>query len=133
HGLAARELPVAGAVAEGLGSERADRTEVDHVPRELGIHRAAHEGEDLRVLAAPGHAELHDAGDFLPEPDAARAVDAARHVGRDERPDVLVYHHALLLLVARSRTAIADGEVLQLALASLVADRAVERMVDEQE
>ncbi len=35
--------------------------------------------------------------------------------------------------VARGRRAVADREVLQLALAALVADRAVERMVDQQE
>ena len=36
-------------------------------------------------------------------------------------------------VVARADAAVADREVLQLALAALVADRAVERMVDQQE
>src|SRR5690606_40528387 len=64
---------------------------------------------------------------------AARAVDAARHIGRDERTEVLVLHDALLLGIARYAPAEAEREILQLALAALVADRAVERMVDQQE
>src|SRR6185503_6370733 len=100
---------------------------------ELAVDRAADEGDDLRVLAAPGHAELHHAGDLLAEAHAPRALDAARHVGRDEGAQVLVHDDALLFLVARGAAAVADREVLQLALAALVADRAVERVVDEQE
>ena len=67
-------------VAERLGGERADRAQVDHVARQLGIHRLADEGDDLGMLAAADHAQLHDAGDLLAEAHAARAVDAARHV-----------------------------------------------------
>jgi hypothetical protein len=36
-------------------------------------------------------------------------------------------------LVARGGTAVADGQILQLALAALVADRAIQRVVDQQE
>src|SRR6266496_4542335 len=133
HGFAPRQLPVARRVAERLGGERADRAQVDDVSGELGVHRLADESDDLGVLAAPDHAELHDAADLLAEAHAARAVDAARHVGRDERTQALVQHHALLFGVARGALAVADREVLELAFAALVADRAVERMVDEQE
>ena len=59
-------------------------------------------------------------------------MDAARHVGRNERPEVLVHHDALVLVVARAARAVPDREILKLAFAALVADRAVERMVDEQ-
>ena len=48
-------------------------------------------------------------------------------------PEVLVLDHALALGVARDVAAEAHREILQLALAALVADRAVERMVDQQE
>ena len=68
------------------------------------------------------------------EAHAARAVDAARHLlHRDQRADVLGEDDALVLVVARRRRAVADREILQLALAALVADRAVERVVDQQE
>jgi hypothetical protein len=76
---------------------------------------------------------LLDAGDVLAEAHAARAVDAARHVGGHKRADVLVLHHALALIETRGVAAEAHGEVLQLALATLVADRAIQRVVDEQE
>ena len=134
HRTAPRELPGPRRVAERLRGQRADRADVDHVAGQLGVDRVADERDDLRVLAATDHAELHDAGDFLAEADAARALDATRHLlGRDERPQVLVEDDALRFGVPRRRSAIADREVLQLAFAALVADRAVERMVDQQE
>ena len=96
HRLAARQLPRARRVAERLRRQRADRADVDRVAGELGIDRLADERDDLRVLAAADHAELHDAGDLLAEADAARALDAARHLlGRDQRAQVLVEHDAL--------------------------------------
>jgi len=133
HRLAPRQLPGARSEAEGLGGQRAHRAEVDDVARQLRVDGLLDEGHDLGVLAAEGLAEFHLAGDLGGEADAARAVDAARHVGRHQRAEVLVEDDALLFLVARGRRAIADREVLQLAFAALVADRAVERVVDQQE
>ncbi|MCY1501637.1 hypothetical protein D9M68_357180 [compost metagenome] len=134
HRLAARQFPGAGAVAERLARERADRADVDHVARQLGVDRVAEEGFDFGVLAAVRHAELHHAGHFLAETDAARAMDAAAHFFHaDQRADVLVEHDALFFFVARRRTAVADGQVLQLAFAALVADGAIQRVVDQQE
>ena len=132
--LAPRQLPGAGGVAERLARQRADRTEVDHVAGDLGIDRGVDERQDLRVLAAPGHAEFHDPGDLLAEAHATRAVDAAAHLlGGNQRAEVLVKDDALGLVVARGRAAVADRQILQLALAALVADRAVERVIDQQE
>jgi hypothetical protein len=132
--LATRQLPCAGAVAEGLAGERAHRADVDHVARQLAVDRAAGDGGDLAVLAAVNHAQLHHAGHFLAEAHAAGAMDAARHLlHRDQRADVLVEDDALFFGVAAGAAAIADGQVLQLALAALVADGAVQRVVDEQE
>ena len=134
HRLAAAQFPGAGAVAEGLAGERADRTDVDHVARQFAVDGAAGQRGDLAVLAAVDHAELHDPGHFLAEAHAARAVDAAGHLlHADQRADVLVEDDALVLGVARGRLAVAHGEVLQLAFAALVADGAVQRVVDEQE
>ncbi len=132
--LAARQLPGAGAVAEGLAGERADRADVDHVARQLGVDRTTDEGLDLGMLAAVGHAQFHHAGDFLAEAHAAGALDAAAHfLHGDQRADVLGEHHALFFFVARLARAIAHGQVLQLALTALVTDRAVQRVVDQQE
>jgi hypothetical protein len=51
----------------------------------------------------------------------------------DQRPDVLVPHHPLALGEPRGVTAIAQRHILQLALAALIADRAIQRMIDQQE
>src|SRR5206468_10154512 len=134
HALAARQLPRARLVAERLAGDRADRAQVDHVARELGIDGAAIDRGDLGMLAAMDHAELHHAGHFLAEADATRAVDAACHLfERQQRTHVLRQHDALFFGVARRGAAVAHRQILQLAFAALVADRAIERVVDEQE
>ena len=80
------------------------------------------------------HAELHHAGHLLAKANAAGAVDAAAHLLHgNQRADVLVEDNALFFLVAGRRSTVAHGQVLQLAFATLVADGAVERVVDQQE
>ena len=79
---------------------------------------------------APSSGHARDLGD---EAHAARALDAAVHRGLDERAEVFVLDRALVLGKARGIGAVGHRLVLQVAFAALVADRAVERMVDEQE
>jgi hypothetical protein len=82
----------------------------------------------------PYHAQLHHAGHFLAKTYAAGAVDAARHLfHRDQRTGALVEHHPFFLVVARRGFTVAHGQILQLAFAALVADRAIERVIDQQE
>src|SRR5205807_7452607 len=88
---------------------------------------------NLHVLAAADGAELRHAGDLGHEPDAARAVDAAIHDGLDQDPHILVFDRALVLLESAGIDAVGHGLILQVALPALVADRAVERMIDQQE
>src|SRR5262249_16596974 len=84
--------------------------------------------------AAPGGAEIGNAGNFGGEADAARAMDATRHDRLDERPHIFVFDRALLLAITvEGGAAIAHRLILEIALAALSADRAVERMVDQQE
>ena len=132
-GLGLGELPGPGVEGVGLGGQRADRAEIDDIARQFRGERLLDIGADLHVLAAPGGAELFDARDLGDEADAARAVDTARHVGLDQRAEILVRHGALVLGEARAVEAVGHRLVLQVALAALVADRAVERMVDQQE
>ena len=130
--LAARQFPGTRRKAEWFGRQRADRAQVDDITGQFRINRSIDEGENLRTLAAVHHAEFHDSGNFLAEPHAARAVNAARHVGRDQRTEILVDDDSLLFLIARGTAAIADRQILQLALAALIADRTIERMIDQQ-
>ena len=72
------------------------------------------------------------AGDFGHEADAARAQDAAVHRGLDQRAEIFVLDRALVLAEAALIDAVGHGLVLQIAFAALIADRAIERMIDQQ-
>src|SRR5262249_49416021 len=73
-------------------------------------------------------------GDLLAEADAAVAEDAALTVDRDQRRELdRLLEMALRVGEAAATRAPAHGDVLQRAFAAFVADRAVERVVDEQE
>ena len=131
--LATAQLPGAGAVAERLVGERAHRANVHHVARQLGVDGGADKALDLGVLATVGHAQLHGASNLLTKAHAAGAVNAPAHFFHaDQRAHVFVEDHALFFFVARSRAAVTHRQVLQLALAALVANRAVQRVVDQQ-
>ena len=85
------------------------------------------------VGAALGEAEHRIPGDLVHETDAAGAHDAALVIEPDARADIDVlrlFH--LHVHEAGDSAAEADGLLLEAALAGLVADRAVERVVDEE-
>ena len=132
----ARALDVPRARAEAVGGrgERAHRAELDDVAAERRHVGAAVVGADEGVVAALEEDELVVLGHLLREAHAAVAEDAALAVDRDERRQLeRLLEVALGLDEARAAGAPAEGDVLQRALAALVADRAVERVVDEQE
>ena len=103
------------------------------LPRKLARQRLLEIGGDLHILAAADRADILDAGDLLHEADAAGAVDAAGHDRLDDRTHIFLGDRALVLVVALVAAAVGDRLVLQVAFAALVADRAIERMVDQQE
>ncbi len=91
-------------------------------------------GGDERVGAALGEHELVVLGDLLREAHAAVAEDAALAVDRDHRRELeRLDEVALGLDETGAPEPPAEGDVLQRALAALVAHGAIERMVDEQE
>ena len=128
-----RQLPGPRLEAVGLGDERADRAEIDDVAGKLAGQRLFEIGGDLHILAAADRADILDAGDLLHEAHAAGAVDAAGHEGLDHRAHIFLGDRALVLVVAVVAAAIGHRLVLQVAFAALVADRAIERVVDQQE
>ena len=86
------------------------------------------------VTAAVDEPEHIVLGNFVAKSHATRAKNAAFIIERDARTEL--HRLRLLHLVfkkARAARAILDAELLKLALARLVADRAIERMIDEQE
>ncbi len=136
HADRARALDVPRARAEAVGGrrERADGAQLDDVAGERRDVRMAVERRHVGVRAALGEDQLVVLGDLLREAHAAVAEDAALAVDRDQRRQLeRLAEVALGLDEARRAGAPAVGDVLQRALAALVADRAVERVVDEQE
>ena len=133
EGFGVLELPRARDERPWPVRQRADRAQVVYVGRQLRQDAAIEIGGDLHVLAAADGAQFLDTRHFRHEADAARAVDAPVHERLDQRADVLLFDGALVLDVARAAEAVGHRLVLQIALAALVADRAVERMIDKQE
>jgi hypothetical protein len=103
------------------------------------VHALFLEGGDLAAVAAIDDVDLRVGLDLAHEPYAARAQDAAIAVQHQRRAEVDVGPHALAVEHAPRELhpalvrAEAVGEILERALAALVADRAVERVVDQQE
>ena len=120
---------------EGIGfrRQRSDRAEINHIAREFRGERLLEIGSDLHRFSAPERSEIVDACHFRREPNTAGTMDAAGHDGLDERPHELLVDAALVFVEPAGMTAIAHRLVLQIAFPALVADRAVERMIDEQE
>ena len=128
------DVPRPRAEAVGPRGERADGAQLDDVAAERRDVRVAVERADERVRAALVQDELVVLADLLAEAHAAVAEDAALAVDRDQRAQrERLLEVALGLDEARDAAAPAERVVLQRALAALVADRAVERVVDEQE
>jgi hypothetical protein len=103
------------------------------------MHPLFAERRDFAAVAAIDDADLCVAVDLLHEPHAACAQDAALAVEHQRRTEVdvpldafAVEHASREIHPALGRTE-GVGEILQRALAAFVADRTVERMVDEQE
>src|SRR5262249_23265486 len=90
-------------------------------------------GRDFRVFAAADRAEFGYARHLGHEPHTARAVNAAVHDGLDENTNVFVLDRALVLLETTGIDAVGHGLILQIAFPALIADRTIERVVDQQE
>ena len=128
------DLPGASLEAVGGRQERADRAELRHVPGEVRAVGLVLEGRDQRARTAVLRHELAILRDALGEARAAVAEDAALPVERDRRGDRdRLVEGPLRKDHARLAGAPAEGQVLERALAALVAIGAVERMVQEDE
>ncbi len=119
---------------EIVRGQRADRAKIDDIEIVIRVRFLARVTGQGRVTAALDEPETVLAGDFVHEPDATRAENAALVVERDLRPDRRFFRLVDLRLDEPAfALAVIDRELLQAALAGLVADRAVERVVDQQE
>jgi hypothetical protein len=71
--------------------------------------------------------------DFFWKSDAPGAVDTSIHVGYHQRTDVFILDCSLVLVISPCTVAIEVGIVLEVAFSSLIANRAIEWMIRQQE
>lgn len=134
HARRGDQVERAGAEPVGGRGERADRADLDGVAGEVRGQRLVVADADLLEGAPLEQVDERVAGDLLREAGAAGAQHAAFAVQQHlagERDRLLV--GALHALEARLRVAGGHRLVLQRAFAALVADRAVQRVVDQQQ
>ena len=132
-GFGLGQFPRAGREGIGLADQRTDRAQVDDIALHVRVQRLVQIAGDLAVLTPAGLAHLGDARDLGREAHAAGAGNAARHMGFDQRAKVQVFGRALGFAVAAEIDAVSHGLILQIAFAALIADRAIQRVVDQQE
>src|SRR5205814_6526039 len=126
------QKPDAHLEAEIGRSQRADRTNVDSVERIIIFQPLARMRGQHAMAPAIDKTEDIIVRDLLAKPNAARTKNAAFVIQRDARSELDVFR--LLHFVfekARRSVAVLDAEFLEPAFARLIADRAIERMIDE--
>ena len=126
-------LPGARLVAVGAAGERAHGADVDAGAALVAFQVVAMVGRDFGDHSAVDHAERIHAHAFIADAHAAVAENAARRIEEHHRRKLLFGGVDLGFGVAALAGAVAEGHVLQFALAALIAHRAIERMVGEQE
>jgi hypothetical protein len=112
------EFPRSGLEGVWLARKSSDRAEIDDVSRHFRIDDLLNVCSNLHLVSSAGASQLVDAGDFVCEANAPRAVDASRHNGLDERSHVLVFYGSLAgnLVESCSVASVTHRLVLQIAL-----------------
>lgn len=110
----------------------ADGANVCEVAAEFGEEKLLDVSVDFGRSASTGRSKIVEASNFLTEADAASAVNASVHMSHHQGPDILILYGPLELVVSAFLISVEMRVVLQVALASLIADRAVERVIGEQ-
>ena len=126
-------LPRARLVAVSPGGKCADRADVDAHAALFAFEVVAFVGSDDRALAAILDAQRPYVHSLAADANAAIAQNAARAVKEDDRRPLLLVAVALDVDELRLRRSVLERHVLQFALASGVAHRAIERMIRKQQ
>ena len=122
-----------GLIAINPAGQRAHRADVDAGAALVAFQMIVMIGHDLGDHAAIGDAQRVHAHAFIANPHAAIAENAARRVEKHHRRPLLFVGVNLALREPAFAGAVAEHHVLQLALAALVAHRAIQRMIGQQE
>ncbi len=125
-------LPGARLIPIRAAGERAHRANVDAHAAFVAFQMIEMVGLDHRHRAAIAHAQRLHAHALVADAHAAITQDAARLVVKHNRRPLLFVRMQLLLQEPALAHPVAEGHVLQFALAALVAHRAIQRMVGQQ-
>ena len=132
--LGALQLPRSVAEAADAVGQRAHRAQIDDVAAGLGVHRLLRKEVNDRLAAAVEEAELRLVLPFFEVANTAPANDAAFLVEHDQVADgVALFLVSLDLLELGLSGTMLEGLILQRTLAALVTNRAIQRVVDENE
>lgn len=117
-----------------LVSEGTDGANVNNVSGEFteegGVFQVC---ANLHVTATTTGAQIGTATNFIHKSNASSALNATGHYGANKWADVLVLNSSLLVQVdAKTRTIRAKGHrlILQIALATLITDGTVKRVIE---
>lgn len=117
-------------------SEGTDGANVDNVSGEFAEEgRVLEVGADLHVTATATRAQISTAANFIHKSNASSALNATGHYGAHKWANVLVLYGPLLVQIdAEARAIRAKGHrlVLQIALATLITDGTVKRVIEQQ-
>ena len=121
-------------VQEVFAAKRADWAQVNDVASELVIARHFGKDIDLFVTTARNDLKFGRAADFSGEPNASSAHYASVCEQRDLLADMVLVHSLDFGLIQPTLgVAKFVGVVLEIALTCLIADRAIQRMIEEQQ
>lgn len=127
------ELPWSGLEGVWQVVESTDWAEINDVSRQLIGDHLGNIGGDLIDLTSTNLTEGELTSNLLGESDASCAVDASGHGSLDEWTDVLVLDSSLIFSHSALLISINLGDILQVALTTLIANWAIEWMVGQKE
>ena len=116
-----------------LGHQSANWAQVNDVALQVRIQRFVQIAGDLGIFAAAGLAHLADASNFGGETYTARAADAAGHMGFNQRTQIQIVYRALGFTEPAKIDAIGHRLILKVTFTTLVTDRTIQWVVDQQE
>src|SRR5512143_456400 len=127
------KVPRPGLVLELARGERPHGADLDALAAELAVEWPVKIGADARPRSAAGEGPLPHAVLFVADPDALAAEDAAADVALDDRTLIIRREISLLGVEPALPETVLVHQVLELALACLVADRTIEGVLDQKQ
>ncbi len=109
------------------------RAHINYVPAEIVVNSFLDVGTDFRMIPSVDDAMHALFRELIGHIHTTEAHDTARHVEFDVGANVNFFEGTALKFVAGAGFSVLKREVLQVAFACLIADGAIERVIDEQE